>query len=143
MAGLETIPIRVEGLDVHSQTTHNVLPVLHEIRHALARLGESGDATTIDLSSIPFAPGDRSRLFEALGEGEVSATLQAMGETRIRESAYPGVWLVQHFSPQGDELATHIEITRMPALLITPEADVTDAIAALGAQLATEDTQDN
>ena len=124
MANLESIEVRVEGLDGTHHSAQNALPLLHEIRHALARLAESGEPTIIDLSAIPFGPGDRDKLFQALGQGEVSATVNALGETRIDETAYPGVWLIRHHSPMGDELATHIEITRQPSMLITPEEDL-------------------
>ena len=135
MAGLETIGVRVEGPGGSPETTQNALPVLHEIRHALERLAERDESTTIDLSTIPFAPGDREELFHVLGQGEVEATLDALGKTRISESAYPGVWLVQHLSTDDQVLTTQIEVTRLPSLLVTPEADLPDAIAALGARL--------
>ena len=35
-----------------------VAPVLHEIRHALSRLVETGEPTRIDLSAMPYGPGD-------------------------------------------------------------------------------------
>lgn len=139
MSGLESIKVKVEGLGGSAAFAHNALPVLHEIRHALAELAGGGEPTVIDLSAIPFGPGDREQLFQVLGEGEIKATLSAMGESLIRETAYPGVWLVTHLSPQGEELATHIEVARLPALLITPELDVKDALAALSARLQADD----
>lgn len=143
MAGLEAIGVRVEGPRGQLETTHNALPVLHEIRHALQRLSELGEPTVIDLSSIPFAPGDRDRLFEALGRGEVTATLDALGKTRISETAYPGVWLVQHLTTDDQVLTAQIEVTRLPTLLVTPEADLPDAVAALGAHLDQQTSVDN
>ena len=134
MSGLDAIDVKVErptGL-----TTGNTFPLLHEIRHALERLASTGEPTTIDLSSIPFAPEDRAQLLDILGKGEVEARLDAFGPSNIRETAYPGVWLVQHMSPQGEEHSSLIEITRFPSLLQTPEADVTDSAAALADRLA-------
>jgi hydrogenase-1 operon protein HyaF len=115
--------------------TGNVLPLLHEIRHALERLASTGEPTTIDLSSIPLSPDDRDRLLDVLGRGEVEARLDAFGPSNIRETAYPGVWLVQHMNPPGEEHSSLIEITRLPALLQTPEADVKDSAAALADRL--------
>lgn len=126
MSGLDAIDVEVArpiGL-----TTGNALPILHEIRHALEKLAETGEPKTIDLSSIPLSPEDRDQLLDTLGQGEVEATLDAFGPSNIRETAYPGVWLVQHMSPQGGEHSTLIEITRFPSLLLTPEADVKDGI---------------
>jgi hydrogenase-1 operon protein HyaF len=129
VSGLDAIDVKVErpiGL-----TTGNTLPLLHEIRHALERLASTGEPTTIDLSSIPLSPEDRAQLLDTLGKGEVEARLDAFGPSNIRETAYPGVWLVQHMNPQGEEHSSLIEITRFPSLLQTPEADVTDSAAAL------------
>lgn len=133
MSGLDAIDVRVEGPS--SLRTDNVLPLLHEIRHALQRLASTGEPTTIDLSSIPFAPQDRKQLFETLGEGEVEARVDAFGPSTVRETAFPGVWLVQHLNPHHEELSALIEIARLPALLLTPEADVEESAAALGARL--------
>ncbi|HIE55188.1 MAG TPA: hydrogenase accessory protein HupE, partial [Chromatiaceae bacterium] len=44
--------------------------------------------------SLPLAPGEEKRLEEALGEGEVKATLNALGESRLIETRYSGVWLI-------------------------------------------------
>lgn len=131
MSGIQDIPISVLDLQGSQAQTGNVLPILNEVRYALALLASQGTPTTIDLSAIPFAPGDREKLDQVLGEGEVSAVVDALGETRIRETAYPGVWLVSHHSPQGDILATQIEVTRMPSLLSTPEQDIPDTVNAL------------
>ena len=133
MSGLDAIDVRVEGPG--SLGTDNVLPLLHEIRHALQRLASTGEPTTIDLSSIPFAPQDRKQLFEILGQGEVEARVDAFGPSTVRETAFPGVWLVQHLNPHREELSALIEIARLPALLLTPEADVEESAAALGARL--------
>ena len=52
MSALDAIEIRAE------YETGNVRPLLHEIRHALARLAEGEDGTIIDMSSLPLAPGE-------------------------------------------------------------------------------------
>ena len=135
MSSLDAIKVAVEGIPEAAHTVQNALPVLHEIRHALEKLASTGEPTVIDLSAIPFGPGDLSQLFEALGKGEVEASVNAFGETRVSETQYPGVWLVQHFSPQGNDLATHIEVTRLPSMLVTPEQDIADASAALAQHL--------
>jgi len=134
VSGLDAIDVRVEGLG--SLATDNVLPLLHEIRHALERLVSTDEPTTIDLSSIPFSQYDRDRLFKALGEGEVHARVDSFGASSVRETAFPGVWLVQHANPRDEELSLYIEISRLPAILTTPVADVEDSAAALAARLA-------
>lgn len=136
VSGLDAIKVRVEGPTPVGDTALNAIPLLHEIRHALDKLSESGETTTIDLSSIPFGPGDRQQLLDILGQGEVAATIDAMGATRVQETAFAGVWLVEYLSVSGDELATHIEVTRCPSLIVTPEQDLAAAAAALQERLA-------
>ncbi len=130
MSGLETIPVTVVTDEPLTQTG-NMVPILNEIRHALSHPAETGESTTIDLGAIPFGPGEREELLATLGKGEIEATLHALGESLIHETAYPGVWIVTHRSPQGGELTTCIEVTRTPSLLSTPPADVSEAAAAL------------
>ena len=141
MSSLDAIKIAVEGLPGTAHSVRNAIPVLHEIRHALDKLASTGEATVIDLSAIPFGPGDREQLLEALGEGEVEASVHALGETRVSETRYPGVWLVQHLSPHGNDLATQIEVTRLPAMLVTPEQDIADASDALAKHLQQDTDQ--
>lgn len=143
MSHLQDIPIAVLDDQGGPSGTGNVLPILFEIRHALSRLASEGEATTIDLAAIPFGPGDREELFRTLGEGEVNASLQALGETRILETAYPGVWLITHLSPQGVELTTQIEISRIPSLLASPEQDIRDALDTLDTYLHDQSAQES
>lgn len=136
MSGLDAIKVTVEGLPASNGDALNDIPLLHEVRHALQKLTETGETTTIDLSSLPFGPGDKERLLDVLGQGEVSANVDAMGATKVRETAFAGVWLVQYYSVADEVLAEHIEVTRCPSLLITPEQDLADAALALQARLA-------
>jgi hydrogenase-1 operon protein HyaF len=136
VSGLDAIKVTVEGESNPGGDALNDVPLLHEVRHALGKLAETGENTTIDLSSLPFGPGDKERFLEVLGQGEVSATIEAMGSTQVKETGFPGVWLVQYFSVADEVLAEHIEVTRCPSLLITPEQDLADAALALQARLA-------
>lgn len=129
--------ISVQG-DRHPDPVHergNALPILHEVRHALQRLIATGEATQIDLNSIPFGPGDQERLTGLLGIGEVSATIEALGKTLIQETAIPGVWLVDHQNAEGQRLALHIEIATTPGILAAQPEDLATAIAALDTRL--------
>ena len=136
MSGLDAIKVSVEAVNRQAADALNAMPLLHEIRHALEKLAQDGASTTIDLSSIPFGPGDKQQLLDVLGKGEVDASVDAMGDTRIQETRYPGVWLIQYFAVSGAELATHIEVTRCPSLLVTPEENLVEAAEALKARLA-------
>ena len=114
--------------------THNVWPLLNEIRHALEKLLATGESTVIDLRSIPLAPGEEEQLEEVLGSGEISAVLDAMGPSEIRETAYPGVWLVTHFNVDRQLMGKFIEITRVPDLLKSQDEDIADGLQRLAGQ---------
>lgn len=138
MSGLESIAVSIEPTGKPARAWGITLPILHEIRHGLERLAQSGEKTLIDLQAIPFGPGDEQRLLALLGQGEVQASLQALGTTRVWESAVPGVWLVDHHSVDDERIALHIEICTIPDILRTQAQDVQDAVAALDARLAAD-----
>ncbi len=114
--------------------THNVRPLLNEIRHALEKLLATGESSAIDLRSIPLAPGEEDQIVEALGEGELSAELDAMGPSEIRETGYPGVWLVTHYNADRQLMGKFIEITRVPDLLKSQDADIAQGLQRLAGQ---------
>lgn len=104
--------------------TGNVQPVLHEIAHALRRWLETKSAHVIDLRAMPMAPKEITELIEILGTGEITAQLNALGESEIVETRFPGVWLITHFHENRSVSARSIEITDMPALLKSQQEDV-------------------
>jgi len=116
----------------------NALPILHEIRHGLCRLNETGEPTLIDLHALPFGPGDEERLLALLGPGEVEARIDTLGHTRIWETAFPGVWLVDHRNAHEERLALHIEISSVPEILRSQREDVADALTRLDARIAAD-----
>ena len=137
MDRLSGIGVRVEsGQGLEPELRGNALPLLHEIRHALARLIEEGESTTIDVQSLPMGPGDLRRLLDALGEGEVRAELEALGKTEIRESRYSGVWIIEHLNGSGGVASRFIEISWVPSLLQAQAEDVQKGLAELADALA-------
>jgi hydrogenase-1 operon protein HyaF len=129
MSALEGIAVRVEAM------SGNVMPLLHEIRHALRRVAEGGQGTTIDLGSLPMAPGEDKRIEEMLGQGEVRAELNALGPTVVQETRYPGVWFITHRNTEQEVVARFIEVTRMPELLLAQADDMRRAVNELGRTL--------
>jgi len=126
---LDVIPVNTEIL------TGNVEPLLHEVRHALRRLANGGDGTVIDLQSLPLAPGEEGRIEELLGKGEVRAELDALGPSVVQETSYPGVWLVTHRNTEQAVVGRFIEVTHMPELLKSQQADIEQGISRLEHQL--------
>jgi len=130
-----SIPIVAEGGPRHG----NTLPLLHEVRHALAQLIDRGEPTVIDLRSLPMTGEDWRELEAALGSGEVEATVAADGASRVRETLFPGVWLVEHADGEGGVTARFIEVAEIPAILKSQPGDMEDALGALDRRLATDD----
>jgi len=102
----------------------NVRPILNEVLHALDKLLGTNESTTIDLASLPFGPGELEHLEALLGTGELSAKLDALGTSSIRETAYPGVWWLEHRNAFDEVVGRYLEITRTPEILSSQEADI-------------------
>lgn len=115
--------------------TGNVTPVLHEIGHALQRWVEDGTPHIIDLRAMPMAPQEVDELINELGEGEIEATLTVLGKSIIRETRYPGVWLVTHYNTTDGVDSRSIEITDIPALLKSQQADIQAGLQQLNHRL--------
>ena len=115
----------------------NDLPVLNELLHALDELLDHGKRTTIDIKSLPFGPFDEKRLSTALGVGEVAATIHTLGESRVIETAYSGIWWIEHRNEQGAVVAKFIEVTYIPEILKAQPEDVTLARQKLSDTLET------
>lgn len=120
-----------------SEFTHNVKPILHEIHHALKRLVEDGEASVIDLRSIPLAPGEEDTLINTLGQGEVVAHLDILGLSEIYETLYAGVWIVTHFNDSHSIVSRFVEVIEIPEVLKSQRQDMVSAIAALESNLPT------
>jgi len=126
----------LDNINVQIHQSHgNVEPLLNEVMHAIDRLLEAEEPTVIDLASLPFGPGELERLEERLGRGELRAELDALGASHIRETAYPGVWWLEHRNTAGDVVGRYLEITRTPEILMSQDADILAGRARLGEML--------
>ena len=130
---LESAMLNVERGDA---LTYNVKPLLHEIRHALAKLLNDQESTVIDLRSLPLAPGEEEKLLNKLGHGEVHASLNALGPTEIAETGYPGVWVVLHYNTDREVIGKFIEICEIPELLRSQQDDIREGLEQLQTELA-------
>ncbi|MCG8098866.1 MAG: hydrogenase expression/formation protein, partial [Candidatus Thiodiazotropha taylori] len=88
-----------------------------------------------DLRSLPFGPGDEEELLRLLGRGEINMTMDALGESTIWETAFSGVWIVDHRNAEGERVALQIEIGSVPQIVFSQQEDIVDAIDRLAAQL--------
>ena len=128
------------NIQIGNDLTWNVQPILHEIRHALRKLLETGESSIIDLRSIPLAPGEEETIIDTLGCGEVHAKLNALGPSEIYETRFAGVWLTTHFNEESSVIGRFIEITDIPAILRSQQDDLLDGLRRLGERLAAAPT---
>lgn len=128
------------NIHVGDELTRNVEPILHEIRHALKKLLDGGEASIIDLRSIPLAPGEEETIIETLGRGEVEARLDVLGPSDIYETQYAGVWVVTHYNDSDSIVSRFIEVTEIPDVLKSQQEDIVHALNALVTELGTENT---
>jgi len=143
MSGLDSIPVVVEGDAGTPVRTENLKPLLLQIEQALQDLLTAGTSTVVDLGAMPFSNRDEEDLRRQLGEGEVNAMLNAFGPTVIQETGLPGVWLIEHQDAEGRRLTLHLEVTRIPEILVTPEGDIAEALDILkGVNAGSRDLED-
>ena len=119
------------NIQVSDELTQNVKPLLHEIKHGLDTLIETGKTSIIDLRSIPLAPGEEDRILNTLGQGEVLAQMNALGLSEVIETQYAGVWLVTHYNDEGNIISRFIEVTTMPEILCSQTEDILSAYSRI------------
>lgn len=109
--------------------------IQHLILHGLRRLNQFDQPSVIDLLATPFGPGEREALIETLGVGEVDARIETEGTSRVYETTYRGVWVVDHGTADGERLAYQIEITQVPDILLTQPEDLEESASRLAERL--------
>ncbi|MFN3867497.1 MAG: hydrogenase expression/formation C-terminal domain-containing protein [Hyphomicrobiaceae bacterium] len=120
-----------------ADTTGMAAAVLAEIADALSRMAATAEETSIDLRGLPMTDADRNELQEALGRGEVTATLDVAGRSEILETGFSGVWWVRHFGNDARVSSEEIVIGRIPAILLAHPDDVAAAASRLHIVLST------
>ncbi|HEY6096303.1 MAG TPA: hydrogenase expression/formation C-terminal domain-containing protein [Gallionellaceae bacterium] len=133
---LQDIAVKLESQD--ASTVGNVTALLAEIASLLEVHLKTGSNSLIDLKSLPLSPHEYEQLRFTLGQGEVTARLEAIGPSEIIETQFPGVWWVTHYNVEGDIIADLIEIARIPAVLQSQPEDMQASLMRLQALLAQE-----
>lgn len=124
------------NIQVGSDLTWNVQPILHEVRHGLSKLLQANENSIIDLRSIPLAPGEEEKIIEDLGYGEVYVTLNALGLSEIYETQYKGVWLITHYNAEHNIIGRFLEITYAPEIIKSQPEDMKLSLEQLQQKLA-------
>jgi hydrogenase-1 operon protein HyaF len=116
----------------------NTDAILHEIVALLETYTTSGQTGAIDLHSLPLTPADYALLRDTLAEGEVHARIDAIGNTEVRETHYPGVWWLTYYNAEDDIVADLLEVTTVPEILKAPVEDICDGLSRLRERLKLE-----
>ncbi len=132
MSRLDEIPVRIMPAE---SAAGQVQALLHELAHMLDVLLREGRSGMIDLRALPLAAADFARLRAVLGEGEVHARIDAMGEASIVETGIPGIWWHTYRSHDGDIITEMLETTWCPDILNSQPEDVTSGLQRLREQL--------
>ena len=111
--------------------TGNVKPLLFELAGLLEAWLTHGEGASIDLRSLPLSRGDYAELEAALGSGAVSASVEAIGASDVRETRYPGVWRVTHRNEGGEVVADLLEVCDLPEILRAPAEDAANGLIRL------------
>ena len=129
MSSLDRIGVKVVApADVPSG---NARALLHELAGLLDLWVNRGEPASIDLRSLPLTRGDYAELDAVLGGGAVSASVEAIGASEVRETRYPGVWRVTHRNEAGEVVADLIEVCEAPAILRSPAEDAAEGLIRL------------
>lgn len=118
-----------------------VAAILAELAARLERLATHGDPSLIDLRSLPVSPADRIELLEVLGRGEVTATVDAQGASTLRETAFAGIWWIEHRDREEKITAELFDVTLVPKILATSPEDVSLAAVALRQRIGAADSR--
>ncbi len=129
MSGLADIGVRIVA--AQDGLSGNGHALIHELDKRLERLAEQGATDAIDLRGLPLSAADLQMLEDFLGVGEIEARIDALGLTRVYETAYAGIWRVTYYSEDGKVVADVLEVTRQPGIITTPPGDVADACGRL------------
>lgn len=137
---IKHIPVFIEQADTvtnRSAPAAQVKALLQELKEMVQALAEHGEGNILDIRSLPMLPGDLNQLKEILGEGEgeVQATLNALGPTTINETQIPGVWWITHKNAHDEVVAEFIEVTALPDILVTQQQDLQDSSVVLQRRL--------
>ncbi len=98
--------------------------LLSELGDLLHRFLDTGEHGRIDLFKLPISPTDLLHFKDRLGRGEVSILVEAAGGSEIYETAYAGLWWVEHRDELGRVIARLIEVADAPSIVLAHRKDL-------------------
>lgn len=133
------IPVMIDSDTAQVMPSMNVEPILHEVQYALEKLLKTGETSMIDLRAMPLAPGEDDLIRQRLGDGEAVIHIEALGPSILTETAYPGVWWVEHRNSDDVVTGLYIEIAHVPSIVFPANEDLEDGLEALNEDLKPND----
>ena len=133
MSKLNEIPVHVEFFNekLASKNASMLLPILHQLVEMHKTLISTEQGNILDLRHEPLDLEEIAALKDLLGQGEINATLTALGSTNICETSISGVWWITHYNSDGTIMSECIEITMCPDMLKTFPQDLELALVRL------------
>ncbi|MDD3530906.1 MAG: hydrogenase expression/formation C-terminal domain-containing protein [Gallionellaceae bacterium] len=129
---LPDIPV----VDGNGGLTGNAAAVLGEVEALLDGLLRTAEGGMIDIRGLPLSAADRRWLQAQLGEGEVEVRLSIAGASRILETAYPGVWWIEHRDERDNLVSEFIQVAYVPELISAHPDDVEGGLDLLRSRIA-------
>jgi hydrogenase-1 operon protein HyaF len=111
-------------IEINHSSSGMAQALFTELAQHLQQLLDQGTEHTIDLFSLPVSDQDKQELEQLLGKGEVEITLTTVGESRIYETAYNGIWWVRHYAADELLISEFIEVSRIPEIIKSHPSDV-------------------
>lgn len=105
--------------------------ILSEVAASAVHFAATGETASIDLRCLKSMPEERRMLNVLLGQGEVTAVVEALGNSEIHETAIPCVWLVRHRNTEDELVGELIEIAEVPEVVAGDRKAVLPRLEAL------------
>ncbi len=109
----------------------NVMPVLVEIRDAMANRAANSAPHIVNFSLFPMTPSDMAFLQATLGEGPVHLVSRGYGYCRVFATAARGVWSVQFTNSMDTVVLDTLEVCDVPAVVLAADEDFRDSALRL------------
>lgn len=132
---LPDIPVVAED----GALTGNAQAVLREVETLLDGLLRTGEGGMVDIRGLPLSAADRRWLLAQLGKGEVEIHMELGGNSCILETAYPGVWWLEHRDERDNPVSEFIQVAYVPELISAHPDDVESGLEHLRSRISVLD----
>jgi hydrogenase-1 operon protein HyaF len=92
----------------------NARSIVEELRHHAGAWRPGDPAHVVNLTLLPFGPGDHSGLDAVLGEGPVSILSRGFGNCRIASTRVRNVWRVRFYNSMNTLILDTLEVVDIP-----------------------------